>query len=47
MASHEKLSQLSINNDARAMIARAREEGIETVWDRLEAQEPQCGYCAL
>ena len=47
MASHEKLSQLSINNDARAMIARAREEGIETVWDRLAAQQPQCGYCAM
>jgi carbon-monoxide dehydrogenase catalytic subunit len=29
------------------MIARAREEGIETVWDRLAAQEPQCGYCAM
>jgi carbon-monoxide dehydrogenase catalytic subunit len=29
------------------MIDRAREEGIETVWDRLRAQEPQCGYCQL
>jgi carbon-monoxide dehydrogenase catalytic subunit len=47
MASHENLSQLSINNDARAMIMRAREEGIETVWDRLAAQQPQCGYCAM
>ena len=42
MASHENVSQLSINNDARAMIIRAREEGIETVWDRLAAQQPQC-----
>ena len=25
----------------------AREEGIETVWDRLAAQQPQCGYCAM
>jgi carbon-monoxide dehydrogenase catalytic subunit len=33
--------------DARAMLVRAREEGIETVWDRLAAQQPQCGYCAL
>ncbi len=25
----------------------AHREGIETVWDRLEKQEPQCGYCQL
>jgi carbon-monoxide dehydrogenase catalytic subunit len=47
MASNTDVSSLSINKDARAMIARAREEGIETVWDRLAAQEPQCGYCAM
>jgi len=38
---------MSINDDARAMLALARDEGIDTVWDRLAAQEPQCGYCAL
>ena len=38
---------LSVTADAQAMIARAREEGIETVWDRLEAQQPQCGYCSM
>jgi carbon-monoxide dehydrogenase catalytic subunit len=47
MATTDNTRQLSINNDARAMIMRAREEGIETVWDRLAAQQPQCGYCAL
>jgi carbon-monoxide dehydrogenase catalytic subunit len=47
MATNTDVSSLSINKDARAMIARAREEGIETVWDRLAAQEPQCGYCAM
>jgi len=41
------LHELSINADSRAMLERAREEGIETVWDRLAAQEPQCGYCSL
>jgi carbon-monoxide dehydrogenase catalytic subunit len=41
------IDKLSIHADARAMLARAREEGIETVWDRLAAQEPQCGYCAM
>jgi len=37
----------SINADAQAMIDIAHREGIETVWDRLVKQEPQCGYCQL
>jgi len=39
--------RLTANPDAQAMIDVARKEGIETVWDRLAAQQPQCGYCAL
>jgi carbon-monoxide dehydrogenase catalytic subunit len=42
-----QLGRLTIHDDAQQMIDRAREEGIETVWDRLHAQEPQCGYCQL
>jgi len=38
---------LTINKDAQKMLRFAHQENIETVWDRLEAQEPQCGYCAL
>jgi carbon-monoxide dehydrogenase catalytic subunit len=33
--------------DARAMVDVAAREGIPTVWDRLAAQEPHCGYCQL
>ena len=29
------------------MLEIARQQGIETVWDRLEKQQPQCGYCSL
>jgi hypothetical protein len=47
MANRTEIDLLSLNKDAREMIARAREEGIETVWDRLAAQQPQCGYCAM
>jgi carbon-monoxide dehydrogenase catalytic subunit len=47
MAATDNVKQLSSCMDARAMLVRAREEGIETVWDRLAAQQPQCGYCAL
>ncbi len=41
------LTRLSVHEDAQAMIQRARDEGVETVWDRLQAQEPQCGFCQL
>jgi len=44
---HPDPSSLTIGDDARAMIERAREERITTVWDRLLAQQPQCGYCSL
>jgi anaerobic carbon-monoxide dehydrogenase catalytic subunit len=37
----------SIHPDTLAMVDKARQEGIETVWDRLQAQEPQCGFCSL
>jgi carbon-monoxide dehydrogenase catalytic subunit len=37
----------SINSDAQAMLEIAHKEGIETVWDRLAKQQPQCGYCNL
>jgi len=47
MDTPDNLSKLSISNDAREMLVRAREEGIETVWDRLAAQQPQCGYCSM
>jgi len=47
MDASDNVRKLSINNDAREMLVRAREEGIDTVWDRLAAQEPQCGYCSM
>ncbi len=37
----------SIDADAQEMIRRAHLEGIDTVWERLAAQQPQCGYCSL
>ncbi|MGD9610404.1 MAG: anaerobic carbon-monoxide dehydrogenase catalytic subunit [Desulfovibrionaceae bacterium] len=46
MAKHD-LSAYSICEDAQAMLAKAKKDGVETVWDRLKAQEPQCGFCEL
>jgi len=31
----------------KKLIERTKEQGIETAWDRLEKQQPQCGYGAL
>lgn len=37
----------TITEDGRLMLARMAKEGIETVWDRYEAQLPHCGFCEL
>ncbi len=35
------------DESAKEILAKTIEEGVETVWDRLEAQQPQCGYGQL
>ncbi|MEW6387275.1 MAG: anaerobic carbon-monoxide dehydrogenase catalytic subunit [Thermodesulfobacteriota bacterium] len=37
----------SIQPDTLALKEKARQEGLETVWERCQAQEPQCGFCSL
>lgn len=37
----------SIDPAALDLIKKAANEGIETVWDRYEAQQPQCGFGSL
>ncbi len=37
----------SIDAATQEMIRKAESDGVETVWDRLEAQQPQCGYGQL
>jgi len=39
--------RLTISADAQEMLRRAHAEGINTVWERLAAQQPQCGYCSM
>lgn len=43
----DRLEKRSIDPASQQMISRAEKEGIETVWDRLEQQEPQCGFGEL
>ncbi|ASJ02004.1 carbon monoxide dehydrogenase [Thermococcus profundus] len=39
--------EVSIDPTTQQMYERAQEMGIETVWERLEKQQPQCGYGLL
>ena len=39
------IDDLTIWDDAIQMIRKAQKEGVETVWDRLEQQEPHCPFC--
>ncbi|SHJ37804.1 anaerobic carbon-monoxide dehydrogenase catalytic subunit [Parasporobacterium paucivorans] len=43
MKNHEK----SIDPASQKMLDKAYAEGIQTVWDRLEAQQPHCGFGEL
>ncbi len=36
---------ISITEDARLLLEKTRRDGVETVWQRHDAQQPQCGYC--
>ncbi|RJR32626.1 MAG: anaerobic carbon-monoxide dehydrogenase catalytic subunit [Deltaproteobacteria bacterium] len=38
---------VSIQPDTLALKDKARQEGLETIWDRFAAQQPQCGFCDL
>jgi len=40
-------ANISIQPDTLALKEKARQEGLETVWDRFAAQQPQCGFCDL
>jgi len=41
------IDELTIWDDAKAMIKKGREEGIETVHERLAQQTPHCKFCEL
>ncbi len=41
------IDELTIWDDAKAMIQKGRDEGIETVHERLAQQTPHCTFCEL
>ena len=43
----EEFLERTIDSTAQKLLEKADQDRIETVWDRLESQEPQCGYGLL
>jgi len=43
----DKYAEKSIDRAAGRMLFLAEQSGIETAWDRLDKQEPQCGFGLL
>ncbi|MBN2233200.1 MAG: anaerobic carbon-monoxide dehydrogenase catalytic subunit [Deltaproteobacteria bacterium] len=43
----KKSESRTITTDGRLLLGVMERDGVETVWDRLKAQQPQCGYCDL
>lgn len=39
------IDEMTIWEDAKVMLIKAKNEGIETVWDRLDQQTPHCTFC--
>jgi uncharacterized protein (DUF39 family) len=42
-----KFDAYTINQDGQLMLAKAARDQVETVWDRHQAQQPQCGFCEM
>jgi carbon-monoxide dehydrogenase catalytic subunit len=38
---------LSVTQDGDRLFSKAQQDGVETVWERHEAQQPQCGFCDM
>jgi carbon-monoxide dehydrogenase catalytic subunit len=46
MATAKKtIEEKSMWDDARQMLRKAEQDGVETAWDRLEHQTPHCTFC--
>ena len=41
----QKLAERTIDENAKPLLERTMKDGIETVWDRYEMQQPPCKYC--
>lgn len=46
-ANERTVEEKSIWEDAQKMLRKAKQDGVETAWDRLETQPPHCNFCEL
>lgn len=45
--SSNKYEAYTVTPDGQAMLAKAAQDGVGTVWERHEAQQPHCGFCEM
>ncbi|HRU12165.1 MAG TPA: hypothetical protein P5189_06375, partial [Methanomassiliicoccales archaeon] len=41
----EKVEERTTDPSAKEVLAKTMLEGVETVWDRFEKQQPSCKFC--
>jgi carbon-monoxide dehydrogenase catalytic subunit len=44
---NDKYSSSTITEDGRLLLKKMERDGVESVWDRFQAQLPNCGYCEM
>jgi anaerobic carbon-monoxide dehydrogenase catalytic subunit len=42
---NDKYSANTITEDGRLLLEKMDRDGVDSVWDRFQAQLPNCGYC--
>ncbi len=47
MEKNISVENMSLWKDAQRMLEKAKKDGVETAWDRLEQQKPHCKFCDL
>jgi carbon-monoxide dehydrogenase catalytic subunit len=47
MEARDKAAERSYDSASQFMLREAEKQGLQTAWDRLEAQQPQCGFGQL
>ncbi len=43
----DTITTKTITEDGQLLLRKAERDQVETVWDRYEAQQPNCGYCEM
>jgi carbon-monoxide dehydrogenase catalytic subunit len=44
---NDSYADRTITQDGQLLLQKAEKDQVETVWDRFQNQQPQCGYCEM